>query len=290
MRTIRGIFNPSFKEYLRLRTRHNTDRDAPWVVVSHSIGRLLSYYCAVQILISARRSWPELFADFEVHYFPSSTPIELSVRRDGLNADMILRKMGGADTFQVYREHAATIERSGIPLNANITAAARPGKFLPFVHAETNLLQHILRLQRNLRTMGSEALVFFNNERYIGCSKPVCRLCEVYFQQHPEGVTVREGHRNLYGEWRAPDVFARDGEDTIRERKTILDRMIPVIRDDVFLCLRERCAVRSPNESRDTPTDVPLPDAASSTTHFDDFVSQMGQVDLTEILDRESYW
>jgi hypothetical protein len=265
------------------------DRNAPWVVVSHSIGRLLSYYYAVNILISARRNWPQLFVDFEVHWAPSTAPREQSISRK-LDAAKILGKMSSdKDTISEYRDYAEALEQSGITLNAKITDAVRRDNFLPFVHAEVNLLDYILRLQKSLRAQGNEIPTFFLNDRYIGCSKPTCRLCELYFNHHPSGVVVRQGHRNLYSEWRAPDVFAADGEAAARERSITLERMIPTIRDVVFLNLREKFATRSPNDSHDTPSNVPPLDFVSARS-LDDLVSQMGQVDISDMNERRAEW
>jgi len=285
IQAISRMHTPSFKEFLRLRTQNSMDRGAPWVVVSHSIGRLLSYYYAVSILISARRGWPQLFDDFEVHWVPSSAPRALSMPRR-LDAAMILGKMSNdVDTISECRNYAATLENSGFALNAAITETARHDKFLPSVHAEVNLLDFILRLQRNSRAQGNDVPTFFLNDRYIGCSKPTCRLCELYFNHHPSGVIVRQGHRNLYGQWRAPDVFQTDGDAAARERKMTLDQMIPIIRDEAFLNLRDRFATRRPNDSHDTPSSVPLCESASART-VDDLVSQMGQVDISDMTER----
>ena len=96
---------------------------------------------------------------------------------------------------------------------------------------------------------------------------------------------MRQGHRNLYGEWRAPDVFRADGDAVARERKMNLERMIPIIRDEAFLNLRDRFATRRPNDSHDTPSNVPLLEAASVRT-VDDLVSQMGEVDISDMRER----
>jgi hypothetical protein len=60
------IHTPHFKDSLRLRTQNNPDPKAPWVVVQHVIGHLLLYFYAVESLLSAWRTWPQLFDDFEV--------------------------------------------------------------------------------------------------------------------------------------------------------------------------------------------------------------------------------
>ncbi|KAK4148956.1 hypothetical protein C8A00DRAFT_38459 [Chaetomidium leptoderma] len=275
------IYEPFFKEFLRLRTQNNMDRNAPWVVVSHSIGRLLSYYYAVNILIAAHRTWPQLFVDFEVHWVPSTAPREPSIPRR-LDAAKILGKMSSdEDTISKYRDYAVVLEQSGITLNAKITEAVRHNNFLPFVHAEVNLLDYILRLQKSLREQGNEIPTFFLNDRYIGCSKPTCRLCELYFDHHPSGVVVRQGHRNMYSEWRAPDVFAADCDTAARERKITLERMIPIIRDEAFLNLREKFATSRPNDSHDTPSNVPP---------LDVLVSQMNHVVISNTKERGAGW
>ena len=285
IQVLNWIHRPPFKEYLRLRTQNNMDRDAPWVVVSHSIGRLLSYYYAVSILISARRNWPQLFDDFEVHWVPSSVPKAQSISRK-LDAAMVFGTMSNdADIISECRDYAAALEQSGIALNRAIAETARGDRFLPFVHAEVNLLDFILRLQRNSRAQGHDVPTFFLNDRYIGCSKPTCRLCELYFNHNPSGVAVRQGHRNLYCQWRAPDVFRADGDAVARERMLNIDRMIPIIRDEAFLNLRDRFATHSPNDSHDTPSNVPLLEAASVRT-VDDLVSQMGEADISDMRER----
>lgn len=58
-----------------MKTRGDTIADSPWSEVRHALGRLLSYFIAIKVLISARKHWPRLFEDFEVTAIPSSTPL-----------------------------------------------------------------------------------------------------------------------------------------------------------------------------------------------------------------------
>ncbi|KAK0616166.1 hypothetical protein B0T14DRAFT_604530 [Immersiella caudata] len=248
IRAIKAIFRintPSFKEYLRLRTHNNTDRTAPWVVLSHSIGRLLSYYYAINILLTARRNWPQLFVDFSITFFPSTTPRAINLPRNKLSANHIINNMtSDAEKRLLYQKYALELENSGFPLNTTISSTCN---FKPFVHAEVNLLDHLLRLPDGPPQ-------FFLNDRYIGTSKPTCRLCECYFMFHPSGVQVREGHKNLYIPWRTPDVYDKT---KAQGRNKILDQIIPVVREEVFLNLREKFSSQRPNDSWDTPSNVP---------------------------------
>ncbi|KAK4442344.1 hypothetical protein QBC34DRAFT_499728 [Podospora aff. communis PSN243] len=244
IQTISRIHTPLFKEYLRLRTHNNTDRSAPWVALHHSLGRLLSYYYAINILLAARRTYPQLFVDFSITSFPSAPARPVNLPRSKLCANLIINNMtSDPQKRTTYQQYALVLENSGIPLNTTITACAI---FKPLVHAEVNLLSHLLRLP--------DPPAWFLNTRYIGTSKPTCRLCELYFAHHPSGVEVREGHRNLYLPWRTPDVYTQEGA---RERNRVLDQMVPMVRDEVFLCLSEKFAWRRPNDSWDTPSNVP---------------------------------
>ncbi|KAK0742750.1 hypothetical protein B0T18DRAFT_413660 [Schizothecium vesticola] len=277
------MYTPHFKEYLHLRTQNNNDRKAPWVVVGHSIGRLLSYYYDVDILSSARRRWPQLFEDFEVHWIPSAPSYTPNVRRAKLDAAMIIGKMWNEPLKSEYTKYAARLENSGISLNAEVSRTAHD--FKTSVHAEVNLHAHVLRLIRG--QAGQDVPVFFNGIKYIGCSKPTCRLCELWFDNHPSRVRVRGGHKNLYHEWRAADV---DEQVAANVRDATLNRMIPLIRDQVAADLRDRCATRSPNDSNDVPTNLPLTctgtDVFSTRSMDDDLVSTMGRMALEDVEER----
>ncbi|KAK0644662.1 hypothetical protein B0T16DRAFT_448241 [Cercophora newfieldiana] len=259
--TINQIYTPTLKEFLRQRTQNITDREAPWVAVHHSIGRLLSYHYAVKILLAARRDCPQLFVDFEVHWFPSSEARRVSIPRGKkLNAAFIIGKMtNDAKEIAMHRSFVRDIENSGFPLNSTIHSKACDPYFLPYVHAEVNLLDNILRLQNPSPSPSdpdgiSEIPQFFLDNRYIGTSKPTCRLCELTFTHHPSGIQAREGHRGLYPDWRMPDVFTTQAAE---ERQKILNHIIPLVRDEVFANLKGKFASRRPHDSRNTPSSLP---------------------------------
>lgn len=73
------------------------------------------------------------------------------------------------------------------------------------------------------------------------------------------------------------------------ERDATLNRMIPLIRDQVAADLRDRCATRSPNDSNDVPTNLPLTCTGTdvfSTRSMDDLVSVMGQMAVEDVRER----
>ncbi|KAL2170247.1 hypothetical protein VTG60DRAFT_5023 [Thermothelomyces hinnuleus] len=234
-----------------------TNPDSPWVEVRHSLGRLLSYYIAVKVFISARKMWPRLFDDFEVTSIPSSEPLDdpPDIRR---NAVGIIKRMSrNRSLMEAYEVNAAQLQLH--KLDDRIRERVRPGRFCPIVHAEINLLESVLA-SRAAAERGGEGPLRFIHEAdfgaYIGTSKPTCLLCRLYFAAHPAGVRCRESHGNLYFNWRAPDVHVADGPEPERLRREILEAMVKEVRNEAGRAIYERSYIRKKHDSRDTPTNL----------------------------------
>ncbi|KAK3938968.1 hypothetical protein QBC46DRAFT_389041 [Diplogelasinospora grovesii] len=266
---INRFHNSPSEEFIRSKARVDRDNVAtPWSVLRHAAGRLLSYFIAVKVLISTSKRWPELFDDFEVTYVHSSGPGDTpSIRR---TASGIIGHMSSDPvTLEDYKQKLKEPQFS--ELDGKIKKSASKSEFQPIVHAEITLLYSILKDTRE----AGEPLRFFeesNFGKYIGCSKPTCRLCWDFFQHHPEGVQVRASHQNLYYNWRLPDVFDHFAD---KERQVILEQMIKPIRDATFRAISDR-VMRKKNDSRTTPSD-PL---VSTKDDGDDLASRMGQMDI----------
>lgn len=258
----------------------NTVGDSPWSEVRHALGRLLSYFIAINVLISARKLWPRIFVDFEVNWVPSTEPSEdpPEIRR---NAKGIIDRMSrNKATLDAYQSHARALQSLG--LDNQIKQRVHHSRFRPIVHAEVNLLDSILRDRAQADEEGEDPLRFFNESefgRYVGASKPTCLLCQWYFAAHPSGVQCRPGHGNLYYNWRAPDVRASDGSEADQERNDILESMIKSIRDETSRAIRERSYSRRRHDSRDTPSN-PLYSTVRAEDGYDDLASRLSQINL----------
>ena len=268
---------------MKTKTRgDNTVADSPWSEVRHSLGRLLSYFIAIKVLISARKLWPHLFVLFEVTPIPSSTPQSDApvVRR---NARGILNRMGGPKaTVDAHQRQTDTLQRLG--LDDRIKQRVKPGHFRPIVHAEVHLLDSVLRDRARAEADGDGPLRFFNEAEfggYIGSSKPTCLLCRLYFEGHPSGVGCRETHGNLYYNWRAPDVLESEGEDAAAAARAILEGMVKKVRAEAARAITARSSTRKKHDSWDTPSNPLLSTAAGSTVRgVDDMASLLERVNL----------
>lgn len=295
---------------------HPSGQDCPWGDLRHAMGRLRSYLEAVQILAEARAqpSWEALFHHPEVTTLRSSSPacnpILPHADMTPPTADAILNRMASTEADRLalpaLQDHAVWLQQ--FDLDPRISAQCRRPGFHPIVHAEV-LVHESLVTDRggdpDVRRLHVSR--FFGGWRYIGVSKPTCRLCEYYFAAVPaDGVRVRQGHRNLYLNWRAPDVYREplvagegEGEDELvrgrtgtRRRECILNDMIKSVRSDTVRVLDDKVGERKSNDSNTSRTyqldffsveNNSLADRErGGEEDVDDTASMMGQLDLED--------
>ncbi|KAL2258613.1 hypothetical protein VTK26DRAFT_8023 [Humicola hyalothermophila] len=286
LNTINTHYRPSLENYLKQKTRgNNITRDSPWSEARHALGRLLSYFIAVKVLIEARQLWPQLFVDFEINWIPSSVPSRdpPDIRR---NAKGIIHRMGRKATMNAYQQHERDLQ-SHKKLDDLIKKKVHPSQFRPIVHAEVHLLDSVLRDQAKADAEGEDPLRFFNEAEfggYIGSSKPTCLLCHYYFNAHPSGVQCRSTHGNLYPNWRPPSVFESDGAEAEEERDAIVEAMIKDIRNETVRAIQQRSSTRKRHDSRDTPTNPWRSTVSNSSVAAEaddiDLASRLGQINL----------
>lgn len=241
-----------------------------WSDLRHYAGRLISYDSGVRTLLKAAATLPQLLETFEVVFVRSSDPDDNPLQDMEVTADRFLSRMVTATQTAT---HYLTLlqETRSLDLDATIQAIVGGGSggddgeddnksknsnknnknknksgggtFRPIVHAELLVLQSLER----------EGLVrppnFFGKWRYIGSSKPTCRLCSDYFRAHGGGFHVRPTHGNLYVSWKPPDVLRRDGDEALRARADVLNRMLGPLRDDALLTLKDKTPLGKQHDS-----------------------------------------
>ncbi|KAK3294232.1 uncharacterized protein B0H64DRAFT_182312 [Chaetomium fimeti] len=286
LQTIHKHYEPTLEDYMKQKTRgENNMVDSPWNDVRHALGRLLSYFIAIKVLISARKYWPRLFVDFEVTSIPSSQPQSdpPAIRR---NASGIISRMSRSKAVaDAYQERARHLQAH--KLDERIRDRVKPNRFQPIVHAEVNLLTSVLASQAAAERDGEDPLRFFHEAEfgaYIGSSKPTCLLCAQYFKAHPSGVACRASHGNLYFNWRAPDVSVDDGPAADQQRRDILEAMVKEVRNETTRAILERSYTRRKHDSWDTPSNPLRSSTVGATLGWgaeeDELASRMGQVNL----------
>ncbi|KAK0655020.1 hypothetical protein B0T16DRAFT_3191 [Cercophora newfieldiana] len=226
-----------------------------WSSLQHVIGRLLSYQYDAETLISAHHIWgdTDLFRDFEVDFLPSSDPYPSSATKLKPEAiDTIINRTPQAmpSQLETLKQHARDLQ--AFSLDAMLEKQWKR-KIDPIVHAEVLLHDWLSRTPG-----GIQQARFFSNWRYIGTSKPICRLCHSYFDIIATPVHFRDGHPNTYLNWRPPDVRLPEGNEDVDEVKAIwrsvIDQMKMRVYTDMRRLLVEKATDKKQNDSN-TNTD-----------------------------------
>lgn len=226
-----------------------------WSELRHYAGRLRSYSQGIGTLIAAAQKFPMLFENFKVQFVLSSSPDDNPIQKT-MSADKILRTMGPKDDMAKY----IALYEGTRALSHNVSEAIQDmmtdKNFKPVVHAELLVLQS---LEKDGLTHPSS---FFNSWKYIGSSKPTCRLCHHYFQAHKGGFQVRPTHGNLYINWKPPDVLQRDGEEAIKARELMLNTIVVPIRIEALRTLADQVAL---GRQHDSSTNMTFPIRAKAS-------------------------
>lgn len=207
-----------------------------WCELRHYLGRLLSFRQAANVLVDANDRFPDMLKAFKITSIPSSRQAPKPIAKSrSVTAVSIVENMIADDDEEKsdFLEKALEMQRFGV--NDIILAQISKRSFRPRVHAE--ILVHNYLLEQGLQ----HPREYWNSWKYIGSSKPTCKLCHYYFDMHPDKVSVRKPHFNLYPNWRLPGLleskdFGAPDPKTVRLLQQITER----IRDDAKTTLEER--------------------------------------------------
>lgn len=77
-------------------------------------------------------------------------------------------------------------------------------------------------------------LTFFDNDRYMACSKAACYCCYYYLKDHPSKSNVPACHGNAYSRWKLPDIGNGTTPGLLEHREKFLIEMTRVLRKGVL--------------------------------------------------------
>ncbi|KAJ0297654.1 hypothetical protein COL516b_010506 [Colletotrichum fioriniae] len=258
-----------------------------WSELRHYLGRLLSFRQAADAMIGTHERLPKLFQDFKFTAVPSSEDgARPMTKSKSITAASIIKNMIPDDEEeerQEFLQHAVEMQKFG--LDSIIQRQIGKRTFRPRVHAE--ILVHSYLLSRDLQHPRD----YFNSWKYIGSSKPTCRLCNYYFGAHPDRMQVRKSHFNLYPNWRLPGVF-ECADSSVPDAKTqrLLDKITENMHDDVKRTLEEK---RPVGKNHDSNTLTTLPEGLagypySDTASVSEAAARMDDMELNASADGES--
>ncbi|KAI1364695.1 hypothetical protein F5Y08DRAFT_203905 [Xylaria arbuscula] len=194
--------------------------------VVHRLGRLAHHVRAPHQVIEDVSNQPGLrnvLDEFQVHFIPSHLVVDRPNAEPNIHIHSIMTRMLPCDGFNAeYREAADTMNRR-FDIVKRFKDTYDDKNFSPLMHAEIQVLEHFWGRRQ-----------FFEDDRYIGCSKPACYCCHLYMQHHPARCAVPQTSRNVYLNWglRLLPQGSRDPE--YKHQRDILNEMAKSIREDAL--------------------------------------------------------
>lgn len=210
-------------------------RSEDWCQLRHYLGRLHSYRQAASFIVCAAKKWPLLFEDVKITSLPSSSRMFKPILNSGLTAATIIENIPPAEKDKIpeLKRQAEDLCRMGVDEAIQEQVCKRT--FRPIVHAEVLIHDYLVKNKI------TEPDGFWKGWQYIGTSKPTCRMCQYYFNSHPQNqIRVRSSHGNLYPNWRVPEISENDDAEAQKAHKVLVTKISERIWNDVQRTLRQR--------------------------------------------------
>lgn len=182
----------------------------------HYIGRLSSWHTTVHRVVSLGQRFRGILDSCDIAIV-AQPPIEkrtISVFTNGLESAL-------TGALPSYRGHPIITETV-----ARLTERADrlPKRLELLPHAEVVMLEHF----------HTKGLSFAMGDNYIGCSKPSCYCCKLYFDCHMSSAVTGRYHGNLWMKWAVPRSLTLQGGATDRTTVKLIRRMSDRIRVDLL--------------------------------------------------------
>lgn len=214
-----------------------------WTEMCHTSDRLKAYKSTIDTVFIARDNWPELFDDFEVRFVPSPTRIPNPLTAEPkTSAQLIQVTIADKSLLPRLKADLAGLQQKH-NINQIIADEWRDG-LKPTVHCEVQIYSWLES------SGGTRPGRFFGRYKFIGSSKPTCKLCSYYFDECGTDVQVRPSHRNLYPSWRMPDVYEYD-EEGKKRRNDIMHKIKKRVVADIERTIKEKLADYRVHDSTD---------------------------------------
>jgi hypothetical protein len=175
----------------------NTMENDTRIKIRHYVGRLGAASRATKVLAHGAINHADLFSGFTLHIERSGAICERPQTYPGLALSGISGRMfpNSSRALQSFREAIARLDDRG-SIMSRITDHYQNKDWKPRVHAELQLLE----------ALNDADCAFYDDDKYIACSKPACFCCFHYICEHPGSFSRPPCHNKVYLNWRPPDL------------------------------------------------------------------------------------
>ncbi|KAK6063250.1 hypothetical protein SCUP515_12573 [Seiridium cupressi] len=223
---------PEMKEIsYRGRIEHGDNHQTPgsmvYTALRHTLGRLAHHVRAPKQVIADATKFHNLF-DEDVSFVKRIEPMacvappEADERTTPLG--ILSRMVQLYDPRKERHENNMILMDQRFDLSKKIRDQYEDPNFQPCVHSEIQVLEHFY----------DNKLRFASDDRFIGCSKPACYCCCLYFKAHPAGCVEPRSHQNIWPNWGPPDLPGGSSDPKYTHQRDILNKMLESIRKEAL--------------------------------------------------------
>lgn len=215
------------KIHAKYRDKAPREAGSAWYNICHYIGRLGAWARAVKVVVYFVRHQPGSIRNFQVHSIATPPPVAPPPADHQTNLEGVIKRMLPKEKGRV-KMIITRLRNAMAPvfdLDEEFSRRYRSKTFRPRSHAEVLLLDYF-------STVG---LAFFNNDEFVGSSKPSCYCCDLYFRFRRGTIVTRPTHGNVWPKWCLPPGLLEEDQRRLEwDGKIILKRMTEKIRSDML--------------------------------------------------------
>ncbi|KAI1295096.1 hypothetical protein F5Y03DRAFT_310112 [Xylaria venustula] len=192
----------------------------------HRLGRLAHHIRAPQQIVedvSNHAGLRNILDEFQVHPIKPQLTIDRPQAEPDIHIYSIMNRMLPCGEFDARYREAADAMNQKYNIVSHFKKEYNNKSFAPLMHAEIQVLEHFWGKRQ-----------FFNDDRYIGCSKPACYCCHLYMQHHPARCVVPQTSRNVYLNWGLKALPQGSLDAEYIHQRDILNEMAKSIRKDAL--------------------------------------------------------
>lgn len=197
-----------------------------WYNICHYIGRLGAWARAVKVVVHFVRDKPQVTDGFQVCLVPSPWSIAAPPEDRRTKLEIVFRALfpeepARAEAILTWIRQATA---SVFDIDEEFARKYETRTFRTRTHAEVLLLDYFSKHE----------LEFFNDDDFVGSSKPSCYCCDLYFKLHGT-VMTRSTHGNVWPKWCLPPGMLQEHERKLEwEGKIILKSMTDRLWSDIL--------------------------------------------------------
>jgi len=215
-------------------TTYHKDADdiiSPFSQVRHYVGRLADHIRVVRRLVKQLHGVQDLL-EFNVEAIPVSrcVPRPLADSRTTLQGICNRLFRDPDDPRKRATEDALEEMDRKYDLLPKILEQYESPNFRPRVHAEVQVVEYF----------HNNNLIWADEDRYIGCSKPACFCCQLYLRYHPARPVEPQSHKKIYLKWGPPLLTYAFRDKGFVHQRDILNKMVEDLRNDLIEQIQEK--------------------------------------------------